>query len=160
MDEPLVQEPGRLLYRRLLPIHWHSKDGRLKPAAFLPRDGERGLSFFLADKVDSPRSLYEDHASKKKAKLDDPAASPEVRAKIQRMLDEGKLTPEALYKDGWRVASLAIDYVPLHIFHFDPPDGEADGHVNLVGEVEAFQIYSLEWVTYAVILPRDQALNL
>ncbi len=147
--------PEVYVYRRVFYKHWNRSDETIEPPAFVPQPGQ-SLSVFNASIVPHPRFLFEHYIKTTLAGLDDPNVSDDKKEKIRQRRDRGELTPEYMYHIGWRIAKIPLREFLVNGFTVDPPD--ADGHQNIIGRIEDFQIYATIWIEKAHLLSEEKTL--
>ncbi len=162
MRNPSNWIKAQLIYRRILGNAKELRRGiyTVQAASFFPKPGEESLSVFLATKVPSRRYVLQHHINEKLKWLEkvEPTASDKQKIDRQRAAAE-QLTVEDMYRQGWRVVEFPLSLIPADVFQLDPPHGEADGHLNIIGNNEAFETYTDKWAEGARILTEVECLQ-
>lgn len=144
------------IYRRIPVKYWNHNDRSVEPAAFVPHPGQ-SLSVFNASIVPHPRYLFDHHIAAIRARLEDPNVNEQNKEKIRLRQQRGELTPEYMYRDGWRIAELPLSEFLVNEFTVEPPD--SDGHQNILGQIEDFQTFAPRWAELARMLSQEETLG-
>ena len=155
--EPILPEEEQptsvLLLRRIRPRQWTSDPDELIAEAFFLREGEAGISVFLGS-LASPKYLLEKLLTDTAARLMDNSK------KLENFYKSNGKTVEELYEKKWRVARVPLSVFPTDVFDCSglSDDIEPDGHFEICGSYEDFELYALHFARNSSICSIEECL--
>ncbi len=136
------RESQNYVYRRIPPYQFKVKGNLVSPSAFTIKTGELGLSVFRCD-ISSPYHVLQDCIDERKRRLSNSDDSECEKATI--WLAKNPDVETLVNKQGWRIVIIPIDAVlSLGFVELDGP--ELNGHINIIGTVEQFEIQAPDFV--------------
>jgi hypothetical protein len=145
---------GLRAYRRIAPFQWDGRADRPQPAAFRRKATEEGLSLYRAD-LRAPRAVLELMLAGQQARAR--SADEAERERAARWLSQNGDTPELLWDRGWRIARVDLAEFTSRGFQVGLPD--AEGHIDVTGPLELFQLHSLHFAAACEVLSRVECLE-